>query len=307
MTILNPNVVRLHTRMLNDRGRTRRFIDAIAETVRPGDVVVDLGTGTGILAMAAARAGARKVYAIEAGRVGAVAKKLIAANRMAQRIELVAGHSTRIRLPERADVLVTETFGHGPLSEDVLGAVLDARRRLLKPDARILPASLRVFGLAVTVPPRVRDHCLFTPSVRESWGEWYGLDFGALAQVNRRKAVPQWFEPEVVGSWPALAPPCTLAELHLATVRTSRISGAGEVTVRRKGVLSGLAIYFQLELSPSVSHSTDPRRVDSDNHWRIPTYLPVEPLQVRRGDVLRVTYRYAPGDRDERIGIQLNP
>ncbi|HEX6369931.1 MAG TPA: 50S ribosomal protein L11 methyltransferase [Longimicrobium sp.] len=307
MIRLNPNVVRLHTRMLNDRGRTGRFIAAIRQTVRPGDVVVDLGTGTGILAMAAARAGARRVYAIEEAPVGAVARRLFAANGLAGRVELVPGHSTRVRLPERADVLVTETFGHGPLSEDVLVALADARRRLLKPGARIVPSSLHVFGVPVSIPAQVRDRCLFTPAVRERWAEWYGVDFGALARVNRGMAVPQWFDPAQVATWPALAPPATLAEVDLATVRGSRVRGAADVLVRRDGALDGVAIYFELRLSPSVTLSTDPRRVEPDNHWRSPAYLLVEPARVRRGDVVRITYRYTPGDRDERIGVRLNP
>src|SRR5439155_3036542 len=53
----------IHVKMLNDRRRTSQFLTSIREVVRPGDVVVDLGTGTGILAVAAARAGARHVYA----------------------------------------------------------------------------------------------------------------------------------------------------------------------------------------------------------------------------------------------------
>ena len=307
MTRLNPNVVRLHTRMLNDRGRTRRFIAAIGETVRPGDVVVDLGTGTGILAMAAARAGARRVYAIEDGRVGAVARRLFAANGLAGRVELVPGHSTRVRLPERADVLVTETFGHGPLAEDVLAALADARRRLLKPGARIVPAALRVFGVPLTVPAEARDQCLFTPAARARWTEWYGVDFGPLARVNRRMLVPQWFDPDRVGAWHALAGPAVLAELDLATVRGTRVRGEADVPIAEAGPLSGVAIYFELRLSPSVTLSTHPRQVEPDNHWRTPTYLLAEPLEVRPGDLLRITYRHAPGDRDERVEVRLNP
>ena len=63
-------------KMLNDRARTDAFIRAIEATVRPGDVVVDLGTGTGVLALAAARAGARRVYAIEASGVGRAARSV---------------------------------------------------------------------------------------------------------------------------------------------------------------------------------------------------------------------------------------
>ena len=70
----------VHARMLNDRERTDCFIRAISQNIKAGDVVVDIGTGTGVLAMAAARAGAEHVYAIEAGEMAGLAEKLIAEN-----------------------------------------------------------------------------------------------------------------------------------------------------------------------------------------------------------------------------------
>ena len=54
-----------HRHLLDDHTRTSALIDAINAVVKPGDTVIDLGTGTGILAMAAARAGAARVYAID--------------------------------------------------------------------------------------------------------------------------------------------------------------------------------------------------------------------------------------------------
>ena len=63
----------IYVGMLNDRARTSRFLAGIAEVVRPGDIVVDIGTGTGVRAIAAARAGAKHVYAIEASDIGQVA------------------------------------------------------------------------------------------------------------------------------------------------------------------------------------------------------------------------------------------
>lgn len=142
---LSQDVMQLHLDMLNDRTRTLSFIEAIRETVRPGDVVLDVGTGTGILAAAAARAGARHVYAIEAGQIHRVARELFASNNLSDRITLVKGWSTQVELPERADVLISEVIGHEPLAEDVLETTWDAVARLVKPDARLVPRRLRIF------------------------------------------------------------------------------------------------------------------------------------------------------------------
>ena len=305
MTSLDATVVQLHTRMLNDQPRTRRFLDAIAQVVRPGDVVVDLGTGTGILAMAAARAGAQKVYAIEAGPVGEVAKKLFAANGLADRIELVAGYSTEVDLPERADVLVTETFGNSPLSEEVLEIVVDARRRLLKPGARIVPGSLRVFGTPIVVPADELSRQLFTPDRLEQWKDWYGVDFGPLGTVNRNALLTHWLDRAKVADWQTLARPAPLAEIDLTALDQPAVRGSADVPVRRSGALSGIAVHFDLRLSRSVTHATDPWQSGADNHWLVPVYFFAEPMRVRRGDVLQVTYSYDPADKEEWIDVRL--
>ncbi|MBW3571806.1 MAG: 50S ribosomal protein L11 methyltransferase [Gemmatimonadetes bacterium] len=305
VTTLDATVVQLHTRMLNDQPRTQRFLSAIEQVVRPGDVVVDLGTGTGILAMAAARAGARKVYAIEAGPVGAVAQKLFAANGLADRIQLVAGYSTEIDLPERADVLVTETFGNSPLSEEVLEIVVDARRRLLKPDARVVPGSVRVFGTPVVVPAEELSQFVFTPECLEQWRRWYGVDFTPLGSVDRNALLTHWLDRAKVADWQPLAPTAPLIDIDLTALDDARVHGTADVTARDEGVLSGIAVHFDLHLSPSVAHSTDPRQSGPDNHWLVPIYFFVEPMDVRRGDVLRISYSYDPADKEEWIDVRL--
>jgi SAM-dependent methyltransferase len=291
--------------MLNDQPRTQRFLSAIAAVVRPGDVVVDLGTGTGILAMAAARAGARKVYAIEAGPVGPVAQKLFAANGLADRIELVAGYSTGIDLPERADVLVTETFGNSPLSEEVLEIVVDARTRLLKPDARVVPGSVRVFGTPVIVPPAELSQFVFTPECLRQWQRWYDVDFTPLGSVDRNALLTHWLDRAKVAEWEPLTPAAPLIDIDLTALSDARVHGSAEVPVKKNGVLSGIAVHFDLQLSPGVVHSTDAWQSGPDNHWLVPIYFFVEPMDVRRGDVLRLSYSYDPSDKEEWIDVRL--
>ena len=105
----------MHIAMLNDRRRTASFLAAIRRVVRPGDVVVDVGTGTGVLAIAAAQAGAARVYAVEATGIGKLAEANFRANGLQDRITLVPGWSMQVTLPERADVLVSEVIGKTPL------------------------------------------------------------------------------------------------------------------------------------------------------------------------------------------------
>lgn len=132
----------MHVRMLNDRVRTSRLLAAIKAEVRPGDVVVEIGTGTGVLAVAAAQAGARQVYAIEAGPLAAVAREFVRANGVADRVTIVEGWSQAVTVPERGDVFVSETIGNAGFDENLIEIARDAMGRLLKPGARMIPRRL---------------------------------------------------------------------------------------------------------------------------------------------------------------------
>ena len=78
-----------HRAMIQDLTRTDRYLQAILDPVRPGDVVIDIGCGTGLLAMFACMAGARHVYAFEQGTVIDLARRLVEENGYAARITLI--------------------------------------------------------------------------------------------------------------------------------------------------------------------------------------------------------------------------
>ncbi|MBK8725022.1 MAG: 50S ribosomal protein L11 methyltransferase [Holophagaceae bacterium] len=138
--------------MLEDRRRTALYIEAIRATVRPGDVVVDVGTGSGVLAVAAAQAGARHVYALEARPIADAAQAFFTGSGFGDRITLLRGQSTGLELPEKADVLVAELIGNEPLGERILEVTADAVARLLKPGARLVPSRLRILATPWTCP-----------------------------------------------------------------------------------------------------------------------------------------------------------
>jgi len=132
-----------HFAMVNDRPRNAAYRNAIARIV-PGKRVLEIGTGAGLLAMLAARAGAASVTTCEANAVIAErARDIIACNGLADRVTVVSKHSTGLAvghgLDERAEVLITETFSSDLLSEGILPAVEHAHRELLVPGAAMIP------------------------------------------------------------------------------------------------------------------------------------------------------------------------
>jgi type I protein arginine methyltransferase len=129
-----------HELLLGDELRMRAYRQAIGETVRPGDVVVDLGTGTGVLARWTIEAGAARAYGVE--RDPALLARAVAAadaEGMGSRFVPVDGLSFDVTLPEPADLIVSEILGNLVDNEDCCRILDDAVRRFLAPGGRLLP------------------------------------------------------------------------------------------------------------------------------------------------------------------------
>lgn len=292
----------VHIGMLNDRARTSSFLAGIDEVVRPGDIVVDIGTGTGILAIAAARAGAEHVYAIEASAIGESAREVFEANGLADRITLLQGWSTRLSLPERADVLVSEIIGNEPLGESVLEVTADARRRLLKSGARMVPGKVRIFGLPVTIPgSELRRHVLTAETLR-SWRSWYGIDLSPLAETSRESSPAFFIRPQKASGWEVLSEPVLLAEVDLREVERPLIDNSVTVSASTRGELNGLLVYFDLELGPTTTLSTHPGEADEHCSWGDMVWS-LDPLRLEPGDRFKVEYQYRASGTSHKVSV----
>jgi len=141
--------IHTHLKMLNDRHRMQAYKESIFQNVHPGDIVADIGTGTGILAFLALQAGADRIYALESGDIIERARKLAAHNDVLDKIVFINADSREAQLPEKVDVIITETFGGLGIDEGVLDILADARERFLKPDGCVLPETLFLRALPV--------------------------------------------------------------------------------------------------------------------------------------------------------------
>jgi hypothetical protein len=294
----------VHVRMLDDHRRVAAYLEGIAATVREGDVVVDIGTGTGILALAAIRAGARHVYAIEAGEIGRAAERVFEANGVADRVTLVPGWSTQVELPERADVLVSEIIGNEPLDEHVLEAFADARRRLLVPGARFVPSRLRVVGLGMTAPHEWVTERAFTPTKSEEWRAAYGFDFTPLLSLAGRSPAAHYVRAHRPREWQSLTGPITLADLDLTQVSSASVDTVTEVRATAAGSLNGLLVYFELDVGGGVRLSTSPYATDERCHWSSVLWLVPDPIDLATGDVVKVRYAYGAVRSAGRVDIE---
>jgi type I protein arginine methyltransferase len=138
--------------MTADKPRFAAYADAIQRAVRPGDIVVDLGCGPGIFALLACRAGAKRVYAIEAGEVIHFARQLAEANGFADRIEFLHGDSRQMQLAERANVIISDVRGALPLFGDALLSIEDSRERFLTKGGLQIPRRDTIYAAILEAP-----------------------------------------------------------------------------------------------------------------------------------------------------------
>jgi precorrin-6B methylase 2 len=213
-----------HARMLHDNRRTGDYLAALVAAVRPGDVVLDIGTGSGVLSVAAARAGARRVYAVEATDIGAIAAQVFVVNGVEDRVTLLTGWSRQIELPEKADLLVAEIIGNEPLEEEILETTLDARQRLLKPGARLIPHALTLLARPVQLPEAEIRQRAYGRAAVERWRDLYGIDFQPLLDAAMPGPVHTITEGEIVATWPQMGPPVVLGTVDLAGVQLGNVS-----------------------------------------------------------------------------------
>lgn len=257
--------------MVLDRVRVDAYARAIAATVRPGDVVVDLGTGSGILALLAARAGARRVYAVERTGAIALARALIDENQLADVVVPVRADVEALdALPEPPRVIVSEMLGHFAPDEGC-HRLYRLARRWCAPDAVTIPASYRLVFAAARPAALARDLAALT--------ERHGVRLGALAAPLRhrpsyaRLTVDDLVGPEVAG-----------AALDASAPTPTQLRARVPVAV--DGPVTAIAISFVATLAPGVELATAVSAAPT--HW-VQTVLPIEPpLPARAGDVLDV-------------------
>ncbi|HEV8663580.1 MAG TPA: methyltransferase domain-containing protein [Candidatus Methylomirabilis sp.] len=283
-----------HRVLLEDGPRVAALAAAIQAAVRPGDVVLEVGSGTGVLAVLAARAGARRIYAVERTALAAVAAAVARENGVGSRVRVVEGDARAIRFPERADLLITETIGHLGLEEGLGAIVRGARRRHLKPGGRVLPRRLRILVAPVALPAFSRE--VLTP-----WRRLVGAAGRGTPHACRRIYKIRWDDES------CLAPPAVIWDLDLGgrVGPPPRVAGAVTFHGLRRGPLAGFVVTFEAELVPGLVLSSR-----QGTTWR-PAFLPL-PCARRVGRATTVRLHLAlreqgPGCRVTWSGVIRTP
>ncbi len=270
-----------HKIMLEDTARVAPYEEALRQLVRPGTRVLDLGCGTGLLGLLALKAGAGRLYAMEATNTIHIARRICADSGFSGRSVFLKGLSSTLSLPERVDLLVAELLGDFCYEEQILDITIDARERFLEPGGQLVPFAVRAFLVPMT-------HAAFYEGEIGFWSRpVFGLSYGSLKDL----AVHQEYS-FAIGTEGFLAAPQAAFSHDLRTVREDIVSADLTFRTTRAGTLHGLGGWFEADLAPGVTLSTAPGRPETT--WRQVFFPVAEPFAVKAGDEIRVGMRGAP-------------
>jgi predicted RNA methylase len=262
-----------HAFCLTDTGsRLDQFAAAIAARIRPGDTVVDLGAGTGILSFLAIRAGARRVYAIEGSESLEFARLLAAKNGFLDRVEFINKPSTQVVLPERVNAVVGDIHDTFGLQARGLTAMIDARDRFLAPGGMLIPCSIQLMVALVETPDIYQKRIdVWNTSI-------HGMDVSSL----RALAVNQP-GPARVDRSQLLTEPTALATIDLMHVSAPHAGGGVSCEVTRDGTMHGIGGCFVTTLADGIRMGNVPGDSATTNFAH--AFFPIEsPVRVRAGD-----------------------
>ncbi|MEY2879753.1 MAG: ribosomal protein methyltransferase [Verrucomicrobiota bacterium] len=233
--------------MLVHRARIDAYVSAIRAAVRPGDVVMDLGTGTGFMALIACQCGAGRVYAVEPSEGIALAEQAARDNGCAERITFLRARSSQVTLPEKCDVLISDLRGATPCFSTHLSDLMDVRARLLKPGARWICQTDTLF-VSVTDLPREQDR------IFHQWdGARWNLDLSSALPLASQQPVRRRAEPHEL-----LGEPQAWARIAYPALASPHVRGTTRQRIARAGTAHGLVIWFDVELFGGARYSNAP-------------------------------------------------
>ncbi|KAM4743818.1 LOW QUALITY PROTEIN: protein arginine N-methyltransferase 3 [Anableps anableps] len=285
----------IHEEMLKDKVRTESYRDFMYSNpeVFRDKVVLDVGCGTGILSMFAARAGAKKVIAVDQSEIIYQAMDIVRSNQLENIITLIKGRIEDIKLPvEKVDIIISEWMGYFLLFESMLDSVLYARDLYLADGGSVYPDLCNISLAAVGDAQKHQDRIAF-------WDDVYGFSMACMKRAVVPEAVVEVVKTETLISEPAVVQTldCNtvcLSELEFATDFFLKITKTTDCTA----IVGYFDIFFDKGCSNKVIFSTGPKL--QRTHWKQTVFLLEKPIPVKAGEELRGKITVRKNKKDPR-------
>ena len=276
-----------HVSISTDPDRLAAWQRALATRIRPGMLVLEIGTGSGILAMLAARSGADVVSCDKDRIVAAVAQDVVAANGLAGRVKIIAKPIETLRigqdLPRPADVLLLDLFGNWLFNFMPFEAIA-AARPLLRDDAIAMPMEVSLHAALADLPRWKR----LVP------GELAGFDLSGLAAIGSNRATLHDHLDLSLRSAPE-----KVLQVDLAGNLPARESGIVRSLASEGGPVNGVAVWIRLTLAPGCVLEPRPGASPRGFYARSNFYAFAAELATRPGDKIPVRFEWQ--DKDLRV------
>ncbi|CAO3612521.1 unnamed protein product [Mucor hiemalis] len=280
----------IHEQMLKDKARTEAYRDFVYENkdVFKGKVVLDVGCGTGILSMFAARAGAKQVFSVDNSAIIEKAKLNIKENELDHIITCVRGKVEEIELPvQQVDIIISEWMGYFLLFEAMLDSVLVARDRWLAPNGIMAPSQTRIVMAALDDEDLKDDKVNF-------WNDVYGFKMSAMKEPSLNEALVEFIKPSSV-----ISNVVTLKDLPLQTITIKQLDFVNkfEVEITRDSTINAFGGWFDTWFTRdghSIPLDQEAQKVEGetfmttspfgeDTHWKQTTFILEKPFEVKKG------------------------
>ena len=282
--------------MLADAARIGAYYNAILKYVKEGDVVLDLGTGTGILSFFAALKKPKKIYAIEHSQKIIEGAQLVADYNGITNIEFINAHSKNVTLKEEVDVILQEQMGPFLFDENMIENVVDLRDRTLKEKGKILPSKFEVFIEPVKLVDKHRVPFIWEQNLYNISFECFKYLRGETGHYGHR-----FIEAGAVDY--SLCKPEAVLFVDLENIKIDEIRRPIQYVRRisRDGRLDGFCFWFNVVFDEEISFNTSP--FGSTTNWGH-LFLRSESKDYKEGDTIqfsmaignvsdRNTYRWA--------------
>lgn len=270
-----------HFSYISDSVRTGRFRQAIARTVRQGDVVADLGCGFGVLGMLCLQSGAAHCWGIDQTDAIEIARETMARAGLGERYSCIHELSYRARLPEPVDLIICDHVGYFGLDYGIVGMVADARRRFLKTGGTIMPSRIKLF-LAAASSQECRSKV-------DGWlSDSIPSEFNWLQEYSVNTKQGRIFKPDEI-----CTSPVELQTIDLRVDNPEYFSFDAVLEVTRDGTIDGLLGWFDCELTDSIWMTNSP--LDAKAIDRDQAFLPfATPIKAKRGTVIEANVKIRP-------------